>query len=185
MSMQIGLHGGYCCGIKTIHGFNTHPEEFVRDKVETSTGYLHSDRTGDGFHSSFDFFWEPAPRETAVNRLDRYIKYIERVRHYGLVEAVLAVPTEHACDSLEGYTVDLLESGELDSFDQALDELGDEDDFTEGGYETGYQQEEWIPVLEERGFKEVSRFPNINSGNEVAVFHLVMDPDYYRSKKGK
>lgn len=36
-----------------------------------------------------------------------------------------------------------------------------------------YGQQDWFPVLEELGFKDVTQFKNSNSGNIVHVFHLV------------
>lgn len=39
----------------------------------------------------------------------------------------------------------------------------------------GLDQREWIPHLEQRGFKLVTEAVNSNSGNTVGVFHLVMD----------
>ena len=43
-----------------------------------------------------------------------------------------------------------------------------------------YSQNHWITPLEKKGFKEVSRFKNSNSGNDVAVFHL--DMSKYKKK---
>ena len=189
-SMAIALHAGKCCGMKTIHTLPKSPDRIVYEKLETTRKYLSADRYGNEFSTDFNFYWGEAPQETAIKRFDRYIEYLERVRHYGLVEVVLAVHTDHTCDQLHGHTVDELESGDISSFDEAVsyaleseDEWGDYD-FEEGGHSNGSQQEEWIPELEQRGFKEVSRFPNVNSGNEVAVFHLVMNADYYKQKKG-
>lgn len=35
-------------------------------------------------------------------------------------------------------------------------------------------QEAWFPVLEDRGFKEVTAAENCNSGNTIHIFHLVI-----------
>lgn len=181
--MKIGLHGGKCCGIKTIHGFHGNPSYLLPAKDKSSKDYLDSDRNGGNFNSSFNFFWEEAPQETYGERFDRFISYLERVRHFGLVEVVLI--TRHATKStrLLGDTVSRLQDGELTSYEEAVDSRS-YDYIPEGGV-IDWGQDEWIPFVEERGFKEVSRFPNINSGNTVVVFHLVMNGEYYKNKKEK
>lgn len=189
--MKIALHAGNCCGIKTIANI-CEPDQIMRDKEEGDKKCLSYDRSGRDFPSDFNFFWEKAPEETYLERFDRYIAYLERVRRYGLVEVVLAVKTDCSCAQIHGETMNLLESGKIQTFEEAIeyannnyDLVWDESDYQEGGRETNSLQDDWIPLLIERGFREVSRFPNINSGNEVAVFHLVMNGEYYKNKKAK
>jgi hypothetical protein len=78
------------------------------------------------------FFHESAPKETMIERLDRYIAYCKERRPKGLIEIVLATGA--------GPTVD--------------------------------QTVIWGPIIEERGFKEVVRNKNSNSGNTCVVYYL-------------
>jgi len=196
MSMTIGLHGGNCCGIKIIYNLGPKPEHIEYAKDETTQEHLSADRHGEEVcNPYFNFYWKSAPPEKAIERFDRYLSYIEQVRHYGLVEVTLAVSTHCASPSLHGYTVEQLELGNIETFEEAVDIAiseyeegqGADRDYEEGG-EARYDswlQDSWIPELESRGFRKVSRFPNINSGNMVEVYHLVMDGNYYKNKEKK
>lgn len=46
-------------------------------------------------------------------------------------------------------------------------------------------QEPWVPVLLERGFKEVARQLNSNSGNICAVFYLNIDEEWPGKEKSR
>lgn len=38
-----------------------------------------------------------------------------------------------------------------------------------------WSQDKWFPILKERGFKEVTKGKNSNTGNMIHIFHLVID----------
>ncbi len=130
--MYLGYHGGKCCGIKTIWHLGTKPEHEVTPVSKKEDKSL--DQCGDDVQSDYPFFFRAAPEESAVNRLDRYIKFLKEKRPSGLVEIALAESQYNWVD-----------------------------------------QSAWFPVLEERGFKQVVRFKNSNSGNWVRVFYLVIE----------
>jgi hypothetical protein len=133
--MQLICHGGNCCGVKTIHGF------FGRvNKGLEGVAYALDECTiitSDHLHSGERFFHEAAPKETQLERLDRYLDYLDRRRKNGICEVVLA-------------------------------------DYKKG-MELYNQVDIWRPVLEERGFREVSNCHNSNSGSRIYIFHRVKD----------
>lgn len=194
MSLTIGLHGGMCCGIKHIYSLDNSPSNTCYTKEKTSKEYLSSDRDGSTFEVGWNFYWKSRPKETYGERFAAYIDYLAEVRRYGLVEVAIIVPVQSSFETLSGETMDELELGLIPTFEEAVDvakhwaDDDDEyraDDYNAGGNIIWYNQEEWVPVLEEHGFRMVSQFPNINSGNLVQVWHLVMDGEYHKNRKGK
>lgn len=199
MTIQIAFHGGHCCGIKTIHSFYNHPSYKLPPKDETEN-LCHYDREGYGpDESSADFFWPERPAETASERFNAQIEFLEKVRHYGLVECCVTVPlpSGQTAASLSGETAEWLEAGLIPTYEEAVQvarargvlakEAYEDDEYNQDFYEDGqsYDQSEWVPVFEKHGFRMVSEFPNINSGNLIRVYHLTMDGAYYKSKKEK
>lgn len=87
--MYLVFHGGKCCGIKTIYGLGDNPHEMTHS-LEPHPKRNH-DKNGDEVKSDLTFFHEGAPKETGVQRLDRYIDFIRRVRPQNIIEICLAV----------------------------------------------------------------------------------------------
>jgi len=139
--MQLVFHGGKCCGIKTIYGLGYGPNAptAIQPALEALPKRDDRDQCGWDCSSEDRFFHEEAPKESATDRLDRYIDYMKRRRPCNIVEIVIAIRN--------------------DNFDWSC-------------------QRFWPDVLKEKGFKEVNRHLNSNSGNTCAVFHLNIDEDY-------
>jgi hypothetical protein len=85
--MRLVFHGGKCCGIKTIYGFER-PDYFV--SPEEKRGFICPDEYGHHVSSDTDFFTDEAPEETELERFDRLIEFCENHRPNGIIEAVLA-----------------------------------------------------------------------------------------------
>lgn len=89
--MHLAYHGGKCCGIKTIYGFQSNPEHHVapiEDYIRIR--YCNLDSNGDDVTSEGRFFHATAPKETGIERLDRYLRYCDQRRPGGVIEIVLA-----------------------------------------------------------------------------------------------
>jgi hypothetical protein len=117
--MRIHTHGGKCCGIRVIHDLGTDPE----DKHEASpktTSFDHIDIRGAGgareyHHPGTNFYPLAAPEESYIERLDRYIRYLDDIRPKGVIEIVL-VSTAHVIwkrqlDQVGSWEPHLLERG--------------------------------------------------------------------------
>jgi hypothetical protein len=134
-------------------------------------------------------YWMERPEESYEQRFDAYIDYLATIRRYGLVEVSITVPCK-TCESLHGDAMWGLETGALKSFEEAVRSAQDnydddeyyEEDYVEGGEDSWANQDRWVPVLERHGFRMVSEFPNINSGNLIQVWHLTMDGQYHKNR---
>lgn len=88
--MILGYHGGQCCGIKTIYEMTYSPVG-----IEGALA-PHKNKTSYDLSPSlevphrFNIYWEGAPKETGLERLDRYLDYLKKWRPKGLVEIVLS-----------------------------------------------------------------------------------------------
>lgn len=136
--MRLSHHGGMCCGIKHIFEMGQSPDEMAI-ALSKDHAFQDADIQYDWTTQKQSAYPEPCPKETKLERLDRYLNYLREYRPGGIVE------------------VTLVTSGELGEHSQ---------------------QKLWIPVLEERGFVEVTPdggVYNSNSWNRVRVFHLYME----------
>lgn len=131
--MRIGLHGGNCCGIKSISGLGYYPAERMaaRKSIKmTSFGQHWSSGSNDMIHynprGKCDFFNLAAPKETYEERFKRFVSFIKEHRSHHLIEVT-----------------------------------------------TNIFQRKWYPILEELGFKVVTKFNNSNTGSTIIVHHLV------------
>lgn len=98
--MHLGFHGGHCCGIKTIRnmGYGPTAPNITADALdEVEASFCGED--GATFNTEERFFLRAAPKETNLERLDRYLAYLEERREAGAVEITLATkpanPTEY------------------------------------------------------------------------------------------
>lgn len=94
--MHIRLHGGYCCGIKHIHGLGHFPSHHIdaRSKLsgdETSFGRHGHTGVNDGHPDDYpeDFFNEEAPDETYEARFERLVEFIKLHRSHGIIEVAV------------------------------------------------------------------------------------------------
>jgi hypothetical protein len=176
-----------CCGIKHIHHLPTRPDKIVLayDGEEECPEYVCADRSGSyNFRADSNLLWQGRPAEEASERFIAYIEYLEKIRPYGLVEVSLNLGASGGVQA-KGSALVQAEEGNIDGIDVYNHEYnGDVYSPDESGDDWCWTQEAWIPFLEELGFRQVSSFHNINSGNRVAVYHLTMDTEYY-SNKGK
>ena len=178
--MKILHHAGGCCGIKVIANMDNRPDsQWLASSGHGDLEYLEVDRDGGRSDNYKNLYYEDRPGETGGDRFDAYLKFLRRVRPNGLIE-VSIVTDNHVCNYVSSYASELLESGELESYEEAV-QMSDQDTYI-------FNQRRWVPLLEERGFKCVTKFGNSNSSNEISVFHLVMTPDYelpHEKKKKK
>lgn len=78
--MLIRNHGGYCCGIKTMYGFN--------DPYSGMSSYTPSDpNTLPDYRNCYAIV---APAETTLERFNRLVVYWRKVQTSGMLEVVLA-----------------------------------------------------------------------------------------------
>lgn len=85
--MQILLHGGKCCGIKHIFGLEFAPHGTVDAKRKNKP----PEYEGDGYvTSNRNFFHIAAPQESAGERFDRMLEFLDDRRPGGICEVVLA-----------------------------------------------------------------------------------------------
>jgi len=140
--MRLAFHGGMCCGIKTIYelGFpnDTSPPLTKKDKDNSDVGYSAVKPT----HS---FFTDAAPKETNLERLDRFIAFCKERRPAHIIEVTLADDPNNNYNAKSEYI----------------------------GYT--YQTKMWGKILTDHGFKKVTEGKNSNSGNVVSVWHLTYD----------
>jgi hypothetical protein len=83
------MHGGKCCGIKTIYGFSFDDPSEMEEEVSAKPA-INKDQFGHHVSSDLDFFTDAAPEETQKKRLDRLIKFCEKHRPRGIIEVTLA-----------------------------------------------------------------------------------------------
>lgn len=145
--MQFMHHGGHCCGIKIIEGLGTTPSAKVAKLEKSDLGY-NNYREWAGTR----YCRKARPEETALQRLDAYLK--QDKNRYGITEIVLA--------DAHGYaeTVRRYKGTALGNSYAKMVEKTD-------------QTRLWRTQLLKRGFVEVSRCFNSNSGNYIYVFHLI------------
>lgn len=140
MSLKVQVHGGRCCGIKSIHGFHGAPTWNVEPK-KSQKFINETDIYGRSVSSGYNWYRSKRPKETYLERFEEYIQYIKENRPAGLIEITM---TQAQLDGSD-YDDDCYENVEI----------------------------AWEPVLLKHGFKQVSRFFNSNSYNDVYVYHLV------------
>lgn len=108
------------------------------------TSPLNHDKQGNTVGSDIYFFTDGAPKETRLKRFERLIDFCRRERPHGLIEVALA-------------TIDVYLYS--DDGEEYLGKIA--------------QDALWGPLLEERGFKEVTKFKNSNTGRNITVYHFV------------
>lgn len=86
--MRLAFHGGRCCGIKTIYEMGGEPEGVLSaiDAVPKNNADVLYNNTD----TMTRFFHEKAPKETYLERLDRYIAYCKTYRPSHIIEITLA-----------------------------------------------------------------------------------------------
>ena len=96
--MRLVFHGGKCCGIKTIYGFDS-PSDIVSAVKKKSV--TNKDAYGEHVGSNMDFFTDAAPKETQKERLDRLIAFCMKRRPQGIIEVTLAQHRNHYFDQVK------------------------------------------------------------------------------------
>lgn len=95
--MLLLCHGGKCCGIKHIHGFDWHPTIGLLPKEHFEQGEDYDDNCpygtgGAGWQSwaaGKNYFEGDAPEENALSRLDRLLAYCKQHQPRGVIEVTL------------------------------------------------------------------------------------------------
>lgn len=85
--MRMILHGGQCCGIKHIYDLGWSPTSMLAAKRKTRK--LKSEATC-YMSSKKDFHYPSAPAETYLQRLDRYLAFLDTKRPKGICEIILS-----------------------------------------------------------------------------------------------
>lgn len=90
--MELKYHMGDCCAIKTIAGFWSLPDMNVSAIAADEREQFQKDRqkAGQAVKSTDNFHYAECPREKAVDRLIRYIKWCKDHSTGGVIEAALA-----------------------------------------------------------------------------------------------
>ena len=86
MPKHVVYHGGHCCGIRHIYGFEYMPESAV---AALSKYVVKFDSQGNVI-GSMQFFADEAPAETALERFKRLVDNWKKRTPKGILEAVLA-----------------------------------------------------------------------------------------------
>lgn len=143
LNLRMTNHGGHCCGMKQIFGFNTNGRDDTNERgyisyknvTEVPKKYANvNNYTAVDDDTLRDTKY--IPPETTAERLDRFLGFMKE--RQGIIEIILA----------------------------------------ESPY-SWMDQSVWVPIVESRGFIEVSQCYNSNSSNVIHVYHLVND------KKGR
>lgn len=105
--MYLSYHGGGCCGVKHIWGFYHNPKTII-----SAIGKLPSPGQA-AWYQKKSFFFEPVPAETGIERLDRYLKHMEKTQPGALIEIFLAEykHDKGICQISHGWPEVLLERG--------------------------------------------------------------------------
>lgn len=90
MPMRLAAHGGYCCGIKTIHGLGYSPDDLISEKEahKTASGLHDADQSGYTPHGDINLFTAGAPEETEGSRFKRVLAHLKDIRPAGVCEVV-------------------------------------------------------------------------------------------------
>jgi ribulose bisphosphate carboxylase small subunit len=95
--MKVLLHGGFCCGIKTIAGMSM--PEYAAAALAATPATEASTFTTTSMPASFDMhrethgdtvFDEEAPQEKYPERLKRLVAFVKKHRKHGLIEVVIS-----------------------------------------------------------------------------------------------
>ena len=89
--MRISYHGGYCCGVKTIHGLGRDPEHtcpFSQDKSPSQC----LDAQGRSTSSETNFYNKAIAdgQYTYEELFKEYLSFLEKARPKGIVEVCLS-----------------------------------------------------------------------------------------------
>jgi hypothetical protein len=107
--MKLVFHGGKCCALKTIHGFEYSPTDKLSGVAKKPATNV--DQNGGNVSSDKDFFTDEAPQETYVERLDRLIAFCQKNRPYGIIEVCLATSPYPCYNQITIWEPLLLERG--------------------------------------------------------------------------
>ena len=86
--MPIGVvyHGGHCCGIKHLHGFQQKPT----DKLPILKRYVYKYHPDGTIAGENHYFQSGAPAQTALERFDLFVKDWKNRITNGILEVALA-----------------------------------------------------------------------------------------------
>lgn len=85
--MKLVTHAGHCCGIKCIYSLDYTPDALLPPLRKKK--FNDGDATGHSRGGEW-FFTDSAPRESYLERLDRYLAFCDKHRPDGIVEVILA-----------------------------------------------------------------------------------------------
>ena len=140
--MRIVPSNSGCCGVKYIRDFPRPDKMMYALNLPEWAEYNPEGDTTEPTGPYDCIFEGKAPKETAVERFKRFVRFLQETREDGRIEAYLGpVKTSERCESCNC----------LSHCDQ-------------------YPL--WRPILLELGWKELPTFYNGNSGNHVGHFYL-------------
>lgn len=168
---KLAYHMGHCCAIKTIYNLGSSPyaETWPEPKREVPLDDISCDRNGYtmdefGEYTTLDnMYYGGHQSQERIKSFDEILHYLADFRPFGLVEVAIVVDINRVSTIMDSQNLDL----------ENHTDNGDTDGWS------SFEQSEWVPELEKRGFKKVSEVPNSNSGNIVQVYHLVMNKDWH------
>lgn len=140
--MRIVPSNSGCCGVKYIRDFPRPGRIMSAISREEYDGYNYEGDTSEPDEPCECLYRGDAPKETALERFDRFVSFLKETRPSGCIEVYLApVGSRTQCEGCDCST-------NCDQYPL------------------------WKPLLLERGWKELDTFVNSNSYNEVGHFVL-------------
>lgn len=140
--MRIVPSNSGCCGVKYIRDFPRPDKKMsalLREDWDKDNDEADTTEPAAPYKC---LFWGKAPEETAVERLKRFVEFLQDTRESGRIEVYLGpVKTSERCKGCNCIT-------HCDQYPL------------------------WQPILLEMGWKELPSFHNGNSGNLVGHFYL-------------
>lgn len=113
--MMLVFHGGKCCAIRHIHTLYYSPTAIHESVPGPEAGSdIHipdPDRHGAHIKSNLSFYPYALPKETGIERLDRYLAFLEMHRPGGIVEVTLSDVGETGIGQNKNWSPVLLERG--------------------------------------------------------------------------
>lgn len=152
IEMHFMHHGGHCCGIKVIEGLGATPSAKA-GAIDAVTIHYNGYREWAGTR----YYHGSRPVETYLQRLDEFLKW--DTRKYGITEITLADAESYASQAK------MYRAMGATNLANSYERIAKSCD----------QTRLWRAHLLKRGFVEVSRCYNSNSGNNIYVFHLIRD----------
>lgn len=146
MSQLLMNHGGACCGAKTIKGFPIQPSQ-----VLPALGHAHGNTSPE--------LW-PSAEGVTFTDTTAGTRFYRHARPQEAAEARFRFYIDFLKKTRPGHMVEVILIGPSPKKGSSSSMMD--------------QDTRWRPILEEVGFKEVSKWENSNSNNVLFCYHLIL-----------